>query len=144
GADIYTVNADGTEKTRLTNNDVGERDIDVSPNGKKIAFVKDNYSIWIMDIDGSNETQIATGEYFHFNPKWSPDGSTILYSTKDGIFTVDVDTKDTTMIHDPGFDNDGYDALWSPDGSKILFASDESDAGQSGSGNLYLVNADGS
>lgn len=141
--EIYIVNADGTGKERLTNNNEGKTDIDVSPNGEKIAFVRVE-DLWVMNIDGSNKTQLTTGEYVHFNPKWSPDGSKILYSTKDAIFTVDVSTKDTTRIYDPGFDNDGYTALWSPDGSKVLLASDESAAGQSGTGNLYLVNADGS
>jgi Tol biopolymer transport system component len=45
----------------------------------KIAFAK-SHDIFIMDIDGSDETNITNasgGDYFK-NPDWSPDGEQII------------------------------------------------------------------
>ena len=59
---IYTMNADGTNQTRLTNNPV----IDISPkwsaDGKKIAFTSNregNYNIFIMNASGHNPINIS-------------------------------------------------------------------------------------
>ncbi len=58
-----------------------------SPAGDKIAFQlpvgreKQTWSIWIMNTDGSNRTQIeSSAEYGAITPSWSPDGRYLVYT----------------------------------------------------------------
>ena len=48
----------------------------VSPDGKRIAFVK-NHHVWVMDINGSNAQQLTApgGDNEESFPAWSPDGN---------------------------------------------------------------------
>jgi len=73
--EIYVVNTDGSDVTRLTNN-AGIHDLMPawSPDGSKIAFVslRDGINeIYIMDSDGSNQTRITKNNYDDFDPAWS-------------------------------------------------------------------------
>ncbi len=56
-----------------------------SPDGKRIVFVsrrtKDN-EIWIMNADGSMQTQLTSSPGDDINPSFSPDGSQIIFATK--------------------------------------------------------------
>ncbi|NUM31912.1 MAG: PD40 domain-containing protein [Bacteroidetes bacterium] len=88
---IWTVNTSGTLPTQLRE---GESPC-VSIDGEKIVFSRtdNNHSynrndtiikpkqIWIMNKDGSGETQISQNtDYDISNPRWSPDGKWIIYS----------------------------------------------------------------
>jgi TolB protein len=50
----------------------------VSPDGKRICY-HENYQVYVADADGSNKKHIKTGHPFDFGPKWSPDGTWILF-----------------------------------------------------------------
>ncbi len=88
--DIYTMYADGSNLTNLTNDPAYDGRPFWSPNGKRIAFESDRSGlpqIYLMDADGSNVTQVTDDEATHLfdynfgrriNP-WSPDGSKLLF-----------------------------------------------------------------
>ena len=65
--DIHVMNQDGTGETNLTQTpDIIESDPAWSPNGSRIAFVvgteqQENASIWVMNADGSDRTQLTDG-----------------------------------------------------------------------------------
>src|SRR5437868_5015135 len=84
-SDIYAVNIDGTDVTRLTANTAGADDISPawSPDGSRIAFTVirsgDAPSIYVMNPDGSNRTRLTSSGYDYL-PAWSPDGTKIAFN----------------------------------------------------------------
>ncbi len=63
---------------------VSDIDPACSPDGKTIAFIRDN-QIWVMNPDGKNEQQLtkfsepSAGTIDILKPVWSPDGKTIAF-----------------------------------------------------------------
>ena len=50
----------------------------------KIAFVSDrdgNHEIYVMNADGSGQTNISNNQAIDYQPSWSPDGSKIAFAT---------------------------------------------------------------
>src|SRR5262245_43822608 len=119
-----------------------------SPDGKEIAFVTTEHSLWVASADGKNKRKLlqAAGNYL-FQPAWSPDGEWIAFSSdRDGdpeIYKIRSDGDDLTRLTKSA----GIDCRpkWSPDGQWIVFTSNRGTR-DSGSGNddLFLMRADGS
>ena len=60
--EIYVMDADGSNQTRLTNNRGRDLDPVFSPDGKKIAFTSDrdgNSEIYVMNADGTGQTNLT-------------------------------------------------------------------------------------
>lgn len=75
---ICIMNVDGTQLTQLSE---GE-DPNFSNDGLKIVFVSGrdgNLEIYMMDIDGSNQTNLTNCEVTDTDPRFSPDDSKIVY-----------------------------------------------------------------
>ncbi|MEV6929403.1 cell wall-binding repeat-containing protein [Dactylosporangium sp. NPDC051485] len=87
-------------------------DPDVSPDGSQIVFVRSDYEtdkaqLWLAGSDGSNPVQLTTeaaAGAWNVQPKWSPDGSTILFAsatshlTATGIKKINVASKVVTPV----------------------------------------------
>jgi TolB protein len=94
----------------------------------------------IMDLDSKQQRPLVPGGAMTFAPRYSPDGSKILFSMMLGansdIYVVGADGGiPQRLTTSPAIDTD---ASFSPDGSKIVFESD-----RSGTQQLYVMNADG-
>jgi Tol biopolymer transport system component len=98
-----------------------------------------------MNADGSsgeNPTKITNAGSVERLPSWSPDGSKIVFASfRDGgnteLYVKNADgSSPTRLTNNTVLD---YGPAWSPDGSKIAFTSE-----RTGSGDIYITNADGS
>ncbi len=123
---IFHVNGDGLKQ--LTNNYATDDTPGWSPDGLKIVFESrrdNNYEIYTMNSDGSNQINVTYHPDYDAFPSWSPDGSKIAFtSARDGnaeIYLMNIDGSDPVNItrHPEG----DFCPSWSPDGSKIAFIS---------------------
>ncbi len=82
---MYTINADGTGMTQITNLPATTLELWVpsfSPDGKKIAFCHDMSGapeIYTINADGSGLTQLTLDNLFDCAAHWSPDGTKIVF-----------------------------------------------------------------
>jgi len=73
---IYKVSSDFKTVTRLDPNLSNVTSPSVSPDGTKIAFIRD-FKLWMMNSDGTNPTQLYISTDSFFTPTWSPDSKYI-------------------------------------------------------------------
>ncbi len=165
--DIYTADADGSNKRRLTTNNTYTAEGTLSPDGKTIVFTSlkgGDLDIYTMNVDGSNVRQLTHTLGYDGGPVFSPDGKLIAYRafhpataadsaeylsllgkhlvrpSRMDIWVMNVDGSGQRMvIHVPG---PSFAPFFHPDGRRILFASNfKHPAGLDF--DLYLVNLDG-
>ena len=78
---IYVMNADGSDQTRLTHSEGFDTMPCWSPDGTEIAFVsirqprtepeKSHREIYVMSADGSNTIRITNNEVVDESPSWT-------------------------------------------------------------------------
>ena len=98
-----------------------------SPDGKSVAYVTFPEGIlWRANADGSGRVQLTDPPLYPHGPRWSPDGSQILFSAA-------PDAQNTEMLYVvpsqggkshrliPEDNGKQADGSWSPDGRRIVF-----------------------
>ena len=85
---IRTMNADGTNKKQLTNNNAANFGPFFYPNDKRIIFSsnmndpkKRNFDLYAIDIDGNNLERITHFDGFDGFPMFSPDGKYFVFAS---------------------------------------------------------------
>lgn len=145
-AEIYVIDADGTDLVNLSNNAADDYYPRWSPDGTKIAFVSYRdiaTEIYVMDADGTNPVNVSNNTNLDLEPSWSPDGTKIAFwsTGKDNpeladIYIMDADGMNQVKVSDNAAHNAGF--RWSPDGTKIAYESISN-----GNREVYVMNADG-
>jgi Tol biopolymer transport system component len=124
----------------------------VSPDGRKIAFLREcrlagcaYWYLMMINADGTHLRTLARDVAEGGTIDWSPDGSLVAFvrllpNFAQGIFLFDVRTGQETRVGDLMSYEAGYNSVeFAPDGSKLLVSS-ASDIGDY----MFTVNLDGS
>jgi dipeptidyl aminopeptidase/acylaminoacyl peptidase len=73
-AEIYTINVDGSHRTKVTDNNSIDYWPSYSPNGKKIAYLRSrglNPDIYTKNVGGGGKSnKVTDGRYMESNPSW--------------------------------------------------------------------------
>jgi Tol biopolymer transport system component len=162
GFDIYTMNPDGSQPTRLTYSGAGEFNVQPtwSPDHSKIAFVSNrsggNVDLYVMHADGSMVQRLTDNPGEDSQPAWSPDGSRIAFVHGDDpsyAGRINLLNCETAHIYVMKADGTGQkklttvgnntDPAWSPDSQQIAFSSNRDMGNDSINYEIYRMNDDG-
>ncbi len=112
----------------------------------QIVFVSDRdffAHVYVMDPDGSGETQLTTGDTTDRAPRWSPDHAHILFQRLGGqecLCIMNTDGSGLRRVPLPPRAHVRQGFSWSPDGHQIVFDA----VGPGFATSLVIVGSDGS
>ncbi len=136
---IYLTDLTGNTVRPITNMPNGACQPSWSPDGSKLVFVspcqreydisetppKDT-ALYIINADGSNQTELPTAPGGDFEPAWSPDGKRIAFtSLRDGhmqIYVLNLDDQSVKRLTDTPTGVDTRQPAWSPFSNQIAYA----------------------
>jgi Tol biopolymer transport system component len=85
------MNADGSNKRRLTNNGAANFAPFFHPNGRQVIFSSNlsnprgrNFDLFVINVDGSGLEQVTRHAEFDGFPMFSPDGSKLVFASNRG------------------------------------------------------------
>jgi Tol biopolymer transport system component len=129
---IYTVNIDGSENKKISNQSFSLNHPDWSPDGTKIAVAgsvnQTTYSIFVMNSDGNNIKKLTkTLNVIDCEPNWSPDGTMIafgrMYPSQNFKRELWLMNADGNNQHWTGKLMDDA-AEWSPDSKRLIYSTE--------------------
>jgi dipeptidyl aminopeptidase/acylaminoacyl peptidase len=122
----------GAPPTQLTASEKPIADPQWSPDGRRLAFTRDD-EIWIVEADGSRLTRVVAKPAGGHDPRWSPDGRRLAFvSRRRGwtqVWLIDAPVPrrgrpqrapkppEATPLTAAGVDVESL--AWSPDGTRI-------------------------
>lgn len=120
-------------------------DLDVSPDGRQLAFSMLG-DIYVLPIEGGNARRITQGAGWDIQPRFSPDGREIAFTSDrgggnnlwrmkaDGSGAVAVTKEDFRLLNNPA---------WTPDGQYLVGRKHFSSTRSLGAGELWMYHRDG-
>ena len=107
-------------------------EVQVSPNGKHIAYVRrsndimsdsSRANVWLASVDGKSNRPLLSSKKNYYSIRWSPDGSRLAYlSNEEGkpqLYVRWMDTGQTALV--TNVTSSPSNITWSPDGKHIAF-----------------------
>jgi len=119
--------------------------LDVSPDGKTLAFDMLG-DIYTLPIGGGTATNISDGLAWEFQPRFSPDGTQIAFTSDraggENIWVMDVDGENKRQITKESF-RLMNNPTWSPDGKFIAAKKHFTTSRSLGTGEIWLYHTKG-
>lgn len=153
-SNIYVMNDNGGQVRQLTNSAMYDYTPIWSPDGSRIAFIRDMHSagtgkgqqddIFLMNADGSNMQRLTQHLALDGDVTWSPDGQYFAFaSSRSGeieIYVMELTSGTITQLTDNSKEG-GLSAApdWSPDGHHIAYTQVIPGGGR----HIYIMDADG-
>ena len=134
-AELFIINADGTNPQQLTHNSFLDNTPSWSPDGRQIAFSSGRSGVWeVYVIELATRAVRQLTDDLSSTPSWSPDGSQIVFErfikiangiNPKTIYVMDADGQhQRRILPDPPLDGPPtyrYFPRFSADGERILF-----------------------
>lgn len=151
--EICTVNTDGTELKRITDNSFWDIYPAWSPDEQQIAFLSKrnlDLDIYLMDADGDNARLLYDSGGNDADIDWA--GDKIVFTAQSAIWMMAEDGTEPVRITDPpgrgewgeaNLPKGDYDPRLTTDGKKIVFERLEDNGTANGGYNLFTINIDG-
>lgn len=119
--------------------------VDISPDGSTVAFDLLG-DIYTMPIAGGVATPIATGPVWDMQPRFSPDGTKIAFTSDrgggDNIWVMNADGSDPVQITDEKF-RLLNGPVWTPDGRFVIARKHFTSGRSLGAGEMWMYHASG-
>jgi len=133
---LFTLSLRGGALTQITASEKPVSDPQWSPDGRRLAFVRDE-EIWVIEVDGSRLSRVVAKPGRGREPRWSPDGHRIAFlSRRRGwtqLWLIDAPvprrgrpanepkSPRPLALTESGIDIDAFE--WSPDGARMAVMS---------------------
>jgi dipeptidyl aminopeptidase/acylaminoacyl peptidase len=133
---LFTLGLRGGYPTQITASEKPVSDPQWSPDGRRLAFVRDE-EIWVVETDGSRLTRAVARPGRGRDPRWSPDGHRLAFLSRrrgwSQVWVIEAPVPRRgrpanepkpprpTALTEPGTDVEAFE--WSPDGTRLAVMS---------------------
>ncbi|MBV7265176.1 amidohydrolase family protein [Erythrobacter ani] len=143
--DIMAPRGATIEQVQIQTDEGTWMDVDVSPDGRTIAFALLG-DIYTMPISGGTPTRIAEGLAWEVHPRFSPDGSRIAFTSDrgggDNIWVMNSNGSDKRQVTKEEFRLLNQ-PTWSPDGRFIAAKKHFTTQRSLGTGEIWMYHVSG-
>ena len=146
--DVYVMDPDGSNETKLTDGETEVRQPCISPDGTRMAFsskAEGEYDLFVMEVATGEKVRLANPGT-PYGCSWSPDGTKLAFhhpppgGRRPAIYVMNADGSGLTRLTQNDERDDSY-PTWSPDG-RIVFQA-RVGWGKTANLDVFVVGVDG-